>query len=49
MPLGFLDFIPDVFFWVALAAWVLAAAGMVRSLVRQLGGTAGSLAHGPSS
>ncbi len=49
MPLGFLDFIPDAFFWVALAAWALAAAGMVRSLVRQLGGAGGSLAGGPSS
>lgn len=50
MPLGFLDFIPDAFFWAALAAWVLAAAGMVRSLVRQLAGAAADpLADGPSS
>lgn len=34
MSLGFLDFIPHVFFWIALAAWLAVAAGLVRTLVR---------------
>ena len=34
MSLGFLDFIPHIFFWVALAAWLLAFAGMARYLFR---------------
>jgi tellurite resistance protein TehA-like permease len=34
MALGFLDFIPHVFFWVGLAAWALTFTGMVRSLAR---------------
>jgi tellurite resistance protein TehA-like permease len=33
MSLGFLDFIPHVFFWIALAAWLLTFAGMVRRVV----------------
>jgi tellurite resistance protein TehA-like permease len=36
MPLGFLDFIPDVFFWIALAAWILAFTGLVGSLSKTL-------------
>jgi tellurite resistance protein TehA-like permease len=36
MSLGFLDFIPHIFFWIALTAWLLAFIGMVRSLVRRL-------------
>jgi hypothetical protein len=35
MSLGFLDFIPHVFFWIALVAWVLTFAGLVHSLVRR--------------
>ena len=35
MSLGFLDFIPDVFVWIALAAWVLTFAGLVRTLLRR--------------
>jgi tellurite resistance protein TehA-like permease len=38
MHLEFLDFVPHVFVWLALAAWALTAAGLVRSLVRQLAG-----------
>jgi tellurite resistance protein TehA-like permease len=34
MSLGFLDFIPHVFFWIGLGAWTLAFAGMVRNLAR---------------
>jgi tellurite resistance protein TehA-like permease len=34
MSLGFLDFIPDIFFWVALAAWLLTFAGLARHLIR---------------
>jgi tellurite resistance protein TehA-like permease len=34
MKLGFLDFIPHAFFWIALAAWVLTFAGLARSLAR---------------
>jgi tellurite resistance protein TehA-like permease len=37
MSLGFLDFIPHIFFWVALAAWLLAFAAMARNLIRLLG------------
>jgi tellurite resistance protein TehA-like permease len=33
MSLGFLDFIPTVFFWIALAAWSLTFIGMARSLL----------------
>jgi tellurite resistance protein TehA-like permease len=33
MSLGFLDVVPRVVFWVALAAWVLTFAGMARSLL----------------
>ena len=40
MPLGFLDFIPRIFFWIALAAWALTFAGMARSLARTLRGPA---------
>jgi len=36
MSLPFLDFIPHVFFWIALTAWLLAFAGTARSVVRQL-------------
>ena len=36
MSLGFLDFIPHAFFWIGLAAWILAFIGMVRSLARNL-------------
>jgi tellurite resistance protein TehA-like permease len=36
MALGFLDFIPRIFFWVALVAWALAFIGMVRSVIRSL-------------
>jgi tellurite resistance protein TehA-like permease len=32
MSLRFLDFIPHVFFWIALAAWVLTFAGMARRI-----------------
>jgi tellurite resistance protein TehA-like permease len=35
MTLGFLDFIPDVFFWIALAVWLLTFAGLVRTLFRR--------------
>jgi len=34
MKLEFLDFIPHVFFWIALAAWALTFAGLTRSLAR---------------
>ena len=34
MALDFLDFIPHVFFWIGLGAWVLTFTGMVRSLAR---------------
>jgi tellurite resistance protein TehA-like permease len=34
MSLEFLDFIPHVFFWIALAAWLLAFAGMARTIMR---------------
>jgi tellurite resistance protein TehA-like permease len=37
MSLGFLDSIPDVFFWIALAAWLMAFAGMVRTIARRFG------------
>jgi hypothetical protein len=30
MSLGFLDFIPHVFFWIALGAWLLGFAGLAR-------------------
>ena len=33
MSLEFLDFIPHVFFWIALAAWLATFTGMVRNLV----------------
>jgi tellurite resistance protein TehA-like permease len=36
MSLGFLDFIPHIFFWIALAAWLLTFAGLLRSLRRSL-------------
>ena len=36
MSLEFLDFIPHVFFWIALAAWLLTFAGMARTVVRRL-------------
>jgi tellurite resistance protein TehA-like permease len=39
MQLDFLDFLPHVFVWLALAAWALTSIGLVRSLVRQLGRT----------
>ena len=32
-----LDVIPDVFFWLALAAWLLTFGGMARSIVAHLG------------
>jgi tellurite resistance protein TehA-like permease len=32
--LSFLDFIPHTFFWIGLAAWLLTAFGLVRSLMR---------------
>jgi tellurite resistance protein TehA-like permease len=32
--LSFLDFIPHAFFWIGLAAWLLTAFGLVRSLMR---------------
>ncbi len=34
MALEFLDFIPYVFFWIGLGAWVLTFTGMVRTLAR---------------
>ena len=40
MSLEFLDGIPHVFFWTALAAWLLTFVGMVRSLTARLGPTA---------
>jgi tellurite resistance protein TehA-like permease len=36
MSLEFLDLIPHVFFWIALAAWLLTFAGMARTVVRRL-------------
>lgn len=36
MSLDFLDFVPHVFFWISLAAWLLAFGGLLRSLRRQL-------------
>jgi tellurite resistance protein TehA-like permease len=36
MSLEFLDFIPHVFFWIGLGAWLLAFVGMVRRLARTL-------------
>jgi hypothetical protein len=42
MSLGFLDFVPHVFFWVALAAWLLTFVGMARSVVRSLTPSAAS-------
>ncbi|HEX6026843.1 MAG TPA: tellurite resistance/C4-dicarboxylate transporter family protein [Solirubrobacter sp.] len=36
MSLEFLDFIPHVFFWIALAAWLATFTGMARSVVRHL-------------
>jgi tellurite resistance protein TehA-like permease len=34
MSLEFLDFIPHVFFWIALAGWLATFAGMVRTILR---------------
>jgi hypothetical protein len=31
-----LDFIPHVFFWIGLGAWILAFVGMVRKLASDL-------------
>jgi tellurite resistance protein TehA-like permease len=42
MSLSFLDFVPHVFFWVALAAWLLTFVGMARSVVRSFTPTAAS-------
>jgi tellurite resistance protein TehA-like permease len=37
MSLGFLDFIPETFFWIALAAWLVTFAGMARKLMAPSG------------
>jgi hypothetical protein len=44
MGYGFLDRIPEVLVFVALTAWVLAMAGLVRRIVRARRGAA---VHGP--
>jgi tellurite resistance protein TehA-like permease len=36
MSLEFLDFIPHVFFWIALAAWLATFVGMLRTIRRQV-------------
>ncbi len=46
MSLDFLDFVPHVFLWVALVAWLLTFAGLVRRLIRHLGPAGGSAAVG---
>jgi tellurite resistance protein TehA-like permease len=46
MSLGFLDFIPHVFFWIALAAWLATFAGMARRLVTLLAPGAGGASGG---
>jgi tellurite resistance protein TehA-like permease len=35
MSLGFLDFIPHIFFWTALVAWLATFAGLARTLLRR--------------
>jgi len=35
MSLGFLDFIPHIFFWTALVAWLATFAGLARTLIRR--------------
>ncbi len=41
MGIGFLNFLPPVFFGLALAAWTAAFAGLVLNLLRRARGTAG--------
>jgi tellurite resistance protein TehA-like permease len=41
LDLGFLDFIPDAFVWIALAAWLAAFVGMLRSFWRGIRAASG--------
>jgi tellurite resistance protein TehA-like permease len=45
MPLGFLDFIPHVFFWIALGTWLVTFTGLVRSLIRRFAPSPAAAAH----